>query len=77
MWLDLVGSVSAPACPVLELLRRRATLSRLRSEEFEAVTLSGSEGVDIWLSRSGAGVKVALCVCGRGPVNLCASDRLE
>jgi hypothetical protein len=47
MLLYLAGSVSVSAFCVFELLRSRATLSRSRSEELDAVTLSGSEGVDI------------------------------
>ena len=60
--LYLVGSASNSGFWGFELLRSRATLSRSRREVLDAgaVTLSGSEGVDIWLSRSGAGVRIAL-----------------
>ena len=59
----LAGSESASDdCFILELLRTRAIFNRSRSDGVETVMLSGSEGVDIWLSRSGAGVKIALCV---------------
>ena len=46
-----------------ELLRRRATFNRsFRVEAGTTVVLSGSDGVEIWLSLSAGGAKMALCV---------------
>ena len=70
MWSYLAGSVSTPEERfALELLRTRVTSRRSRRDELDTAAVSGSDGVEIWLSRSAAGVKTALWVWGRGPVS--------